>query len=105
MTGVDPDSVDCASLRLQDTIEPDWCVAGLDSLLVKFSRRDVIDYILETVVELPAAIELTLTGSCDGSAGFAASDTVHVINPGRGNDSSGGDGPDDETAADDGNGR
>lgn len=106
LTGVAPASVDCASLRLQETIEPEWCAAGLDSLLVKFSRLDVVDHILETGAELPADIELTLTGVCAGAedAGFAASDTVRVISPGRGNGSLGENDSDDETDTDDGNG-
>ncbi|UCG91550.1 MAG: hypothetical protein JSV97_10785, partial [candidate division WOR-3 bacterium] len=56
---------------------------GIPDLMVKFNRGDLID-VLETMVEPPVYVELTVTGELTDGPLFEGSDVVRVICPGSG---------------------
>ncbi len=52
---------------------------GIPDLMVKFDRADVIDRVKALNLELPADVELTVTGSLMDGTQFEGNDTIRVI--------------------------
>ena len=56
-----------------------WGRAGEGVLMVKFSRDA-----LKEIVDGPGEVEIRLSGDLGGGGSFGGSDTINVINPGKG---------------------
>jgi len=78
------EDIDIGSIRLEGTIDVELSEILNDVLMVKFSRHALIALIDEMEVELPASIELKVTGKLNDETHFEATDSIRAIKPGRG---------------------
>lgn len=77
------EDIDIGSIRLEETIDVELSETLNDVLMVKFSRQALIVIIEEMEVELPASIELKVTGKLNDETHFEATDSIRVIDPGK----------------------
>jgi hypothetical protein len=84
--GYGPADIDMATVRLENALEADWYDVQDGAVMIKFSRQALAGHILENHDAFPADIDLTIRGALlDAEATpFTATDTIRVINPGRG---------------------
>lgn len=92
--GYNVEDIDCSSILLEGEISPDSCDRptesvvgdydndGIPDLMVKFDRGDVIDLVKALNLDLPAEVELSVTGSLTDGTQFEGSDTIRVIENG-----------------------
>jgi len=79
---VDPKGLDLSKVKLWidgESVSPEWGNAGDDYVMLKFSRSWVQDR-----VPLGDEVELKVTGELPGGGSFLDTDTIRVINPGKG---------------------
>jgi len=79
---ISADDVDLESLELEvdgKSISANWTRVGEGVLMVKFSRDA-----LKEIVDGPGEIEIHVSGELVGGGTFEGSDTIKVINPGKG---------------------
>jgi uncharacterized delta-60 repeat protein len=75
----DVNDIDISTVILENTIPTEWGDVQNDTLMVKFDRSEVEDYI-----GVPQeSIELTITGELMDGTPFEGSDTIRVIDPGK----------------------
>jgi uncharacterized delta-60 repeat protein len=75
----DVNDIDISTVMLEDTIPSEWEDVQNHTLMVKFDRSEVEDYI-----GVPQeSIELTITGKLMDGIPFEGSDTIRVIEPGK----------------------
>jgi hypothetical protein len=75
----DGNDIDICTVILEDTIPAEWGDVQNDTLMVKFDRSEVEDYI-----GVPQeSIELTISGKLMDGIPFEGSDTIRVIDPGK----------------------
>ncbi|UCF09039.1 MAG: hypothetical protein JSW28_04980 [Thermoplasmata archaeon] len=75
--GYDVDEIDISTILLEDTIPAEWGDVQGTTLMVKFDRGEVEDYIGAP----QDAIELWVTGKFYDGTEFKGSDTIRVICP------------------------
>jgi hypothetical protein len=79
---ISADEVDVESLELEvdgESISALWARAGEGMLMVKFSRDE-----LKEIVDGPGEVEIQVSGDLEGGGSFEGSDTIRVMNPGKG---------------------
>jgi hypothetical protein len=79
---VDPEELDLSKVKLwidDESVSPEWGNAGDDYVMLKFSRSWV-----QERVPLGDEVELKVTGELPGGGSFEDTDTIRVINPGKG---------------------
>jgi hypothetical protein len=75
----DVNDIDISTIIIENTIPAEWGDVQNDTLMVKFDRSEVEDYI-----GVPQeSIELTITGELMDGTPFEGSDTIRVIDPGK----------------------
>ena len=77
-------NVDSIRLEEQDELVVEHSDVQDGVLMVKFSRQDVIAYIESLELELPADVTLKVTGELTDGTPFEGSDTIRVIEKGKG---------------------
>ncbi|UCE38497.1 MAG: SBBP repeat-containing protein [Thermoplasmata archaeon] len=78
LPGYDVNEIDISTIILEDTIPAEWGDIQNDTLMVKFDRSEVEDFIGAPF----ESIELTVTGELYDGTPFAGSDIIRVIEPG-----------------------
>jgi hypothetical protein len=74
------DKVDLDSILLESTLKPvEIKTASSKKLLLKFSREELIGLLNAMELELPAEVELVLTGRLKNGVSFKGTDTITVI--------------------------
>lgn len=93
--GYNVEDIDCSSILLEGEIGAESCDRPIESvvgdyddddipdLMVKFDRADVIDMVRALNLDLPADVELSMTGELTDGMPFVGSDTIRVISKGR----------------------
>ncbi|UCE38659.1 MAG: hypothetical protein JSW00_05365 [Thermoplasmata archaeon] len=71
--------IDISSVMLEDTLPAEWGDVQNDTLMVKFDRAEVEDFIGTSQEN----IELTITGELANGTQFEGSDAIRVIEPGK----------------------
>jgi len=82
--GYNVEDIDISSIKLEDTLTVEHGNIQDGILMVKFSRKDLIDYIKTLGLTYPEYVTLEVTGELAGGTTFCGSDTIKVINPGKG---------------------
>ncbi|UCE38498.1 MAG: SBBP repeat-containing protein [Thermoplasmata archaeon] len=75
----DVNDIDISSIMLEDLILAEWGDIQNDTLMVKFDRSEVEDFIGAP----NESIELTVRGELFDGTSFQGSDTIRVIDPGK----------------------
>jgi hypothetical protein len=80
------DDIDIESIKLEETIKVEQSSLSSGELMVKFNRSEVISLIEDMDIDPPETVELTISGNFtgDNETSFEATDTIRVINPGKG---------------------
>ena len=84
-TGSGVEGIDRNTLELRALgayMEADFSLLEEDSLVVKFSKKILKNIVRESMIQLPATIDLVVSGEQDGMA-FEANETVTVFKRGR----------------------
>ena len=78
--GYTVDEIEVESVLLQGSLEAEKTnVSGSNVMLAKFSRSDLIELIEEMGLDLPAEVELTVSGNLEDGTAFEGTDTIRVI--------------------------
>jgi hypothetical protein len=80
--GMDPQDLDITKVRLWingEAIEPEWGEACDDCVMIKFSRDA-----LQDLGSPEEEVEIRITGELPGGESFEGTDTIRMINPGKG---------------------
>ncbi len=80
--GIDPEDLDISEVRLwvdDEEIEPEWGKVCDDCVMIKFSRDA-----LQEIGSPGEEVEIRITGTLPGGGSFEDTDTIRMIDPGKG---------------------